>query len=255
MFMLFDRLISSRCVRLLVSLALTCVTSLRLAQSSPDPAVDKIDPAAQAVQKRFAERFDNPPVTAVRRTPYGLYEVQMGTDIVYTNEDVTFVLDGALIDAKTRVDVTRARIDALTKVSFNDLPFELSFKQVRGNGERKIAIFEDPNCGYCKQLRQSMKGIDNVTIHTFPFPILSQDSTEKVRNIWCASDRGAAWDAWMLEGKVPASNDCEVPIAKMLALGHKLMVQGTPALFFADGSRVGGAIPQDEIEKRLKQAM
>ncbi len=218
-----------------------------------DPAAS--DPRAQAVRKLFAQRFENTPVTAVRSTPYGLFEVQMGSDIVYTDEKVTFVLDGTLIDAQTRTDVTRARLDALASVPFDKLPFELAFKQVRGNGSRKIAIFEDPNCGYCKQLRQSLKSIDNLTIYTFPFPILSPDSTMKVRDVWCAPDRGAVWDAWMLEGKVPPSGKCEVPVEEMLALGHRLMVRGTPAIFFADGSRVGGAIPKEEIEKRLKQAM
>ncbi len=218
-----------------------------------DPAAS--DPRAQAVRKLFMQRFEKTPVTAVRTTPYGLFEVQMGSDIVYTDEKVTFVLDGTLIDAQTRTDVTRARLDALASVPFDKLPFELAFKQVRGNGSRKIAIFEDPNCGYCKQLRQSLKSIDNLTIYTFPFPILSADSTMKVRDIWCAPDRGAVWDAWMLEGKVPPSGKCEVPVEEMLALGHRLMVRGTPAIFFADGSRVGGAIPKEEIEKRLKQAM
>jgi len=172
--------------------------------------------------------------------------------LVYTDEKVNFVLDGTLIDAKTRRDITRERQDSLAQMPFDQLPFELSFKQVRGDGSRKVAIFEDPNCGYCKQLRKSIEGITNVTIHTFPYPILSPDSTQKVRNTWCASDPAAVWDAWMLQNKVPATLDCEVPIDKMVALGQKLMVRGTPALFFADGSRVGGAIPKEEIEKRLR---
>jgi thiol:disulfide interchange protein DsbC len=234
--------------RMLALGVLACASLTTLAQT--DPA----DAKAKAVQKLFAERFDNAQVTAVRQTPYGLYEVQLGMDLVYTDEKVSFVLDGTLIDAKTRRDVTRERQDALAKVPFDQLPFELSFKQVRGDGSRKLAIFEDPNCGYCKQLRQSLKGIDNVTIYTFPYPILSPDSTLKVRNIWCAADKAATWDAWMLQGQVPPTVDCPAPTDKMVELGQKLMVRGTPALFFYDGSRVGGAIPKEEIEKRLQQA-
>lgn len=237
----------------LLALALVAGLSHAAPAGADDPAAS--DPRAQAVRKRFAERFDATPVTGVRSTPYGLFEVQIGSDIVYTDEKVSFVLDGTLIDAKTRTDVTRERLEALSKVPFDQLPFELSFKQVRGDGSRKIAIFEDPNCGYCKQLRQSLRGIDNLTIYTFPFPILTADSTVKVRNIWCAPDRGAAWDAWMLEGKAPPDGTCDVPVEQMLALGHRLMVRGTPGIFFADGSRVGGAIPAEEIEKHLKQSM
>lgn len=235
-----------------VGLVVSCV--LCVASFGASAQTEATDAKAQAVQKLFAERFNNPPITAVRPTPYGLYEVQLGMDLVYTDENVTFVLDGTLIDAKTRRDVTRERQDALAKVPFDQLPFELAFKQVRGDGSRKLAIFEDPNCGYCKQLRQSLKGIDNVTLYTFPYPILSPDSTIKVRNIWCAADKGATWDAWMLQGKVPPTIECDAPTEKMVELGQKLMVRGTPALFFYDGSRVGGAIPKEEIEKRLQQA-
>ncbi|MEI6836682.1 MAG: DsbC family protein [Alcaligenaceae bacterium] len=227
--------------------------SVAWAQNAAVASTDA-DLKTQEVQKLFAERFGNPPISGVRQTPYGLYEVQLGMDLVYTDEKVTFVLDGTLIDAKTRRDITRERQDSLAQMPFDQLPFELSFKQVRGDGSRKMAIFEDPNCGYCKQLRKSIEGMNNVTIFTFPYPILSPDSTQKVRNVWCASDRAEVWDAWMLQNKVPASADCEVPIDQMVALGQKLMVRGTPGLFFADGSRVGGAIPREEIEKRLRQA-
>jgi thiol:disulfide interchange protein DsbC len=221
------------------------------AAAAPTQPVTK-DAKSLAVQKLFAQRFDNPEITAVRLTPYGLYEIQLGPDIVFTDEKVTFVFDGVLIDAKTRQDYTRERMDAIAQVPFNQLPFELAMKQVKGDGSRQLAIFEDPNCGYCKVLRKSLGEIDNLTVYTFPFPILSPDSTQKVKNVWCSKDRAATWDAWMLKGKVPPTLDCEVPIEQMLALGKRLMVRGTPALFFADGGRVGGAIPKEEIEKRLK---
>ena len=207
----------------------------------------------EAVGKLFAERFNNPPVKAIRATPYGLYEVQMGNEIVYTDRQVSFVLDGTLIDANTRKDVTAERLEQLSRIAFDDLPFDLALKQVKGNGQRKVAIFEDPNCGYCKQLRQTLQQVDNLTIYTFPLPILSPDSTQKVRHVWCAKDRAAVWDAWMLKGQVPPkAEDCDVPIDKMLALGQKLSVRGTPAIFFANGSRVPGAISQKELEQRLQ---
>jgi thiol:disulfide interchange protein DsbC len=262
-----------KCFSVFVStLLLSCATVSSLAQKPPGaapanapasataPAITSAPDAAtvaktESVRKLFSDRFDQPPITAVRLTPYGLYEIQLGMDLVYTDEKVSFVLDGTLIDAVTRRDITRERQDALAKVPFDQLPFELSFKQVKGNGARKVAIFEDPNCGYCKQLRQSLKDIDNLTVYTFPYPILSQDSTNKVRNIWCAKDRAATWDAWMLKGQVPPTIECDAPTDAMVALGQKLLVRGTPALFFADDTRVGGAIPKNEIEKRLKQAM
>lgn len=247
--------------RVCVGLSIWCAAMLSapvFAQGQGTPAAAAkaasatTDAKSQAVQKLFSQRFDNPAITAVRPTPYGLYEVQLGPDLVYTDENVTFVFDGTLIDAKTRQDFTRERLDAISRVPFDELPLELAMKQVKGDGSRKLAIFEDPNCGYCKILRKALGDIDNLTVYTFPYPILSPDSTQKVRNTWCAKDRAATWDAWMLKGVVPPKADCDVPIDQMLALGKKLMVRGTPALFFADGSRVGGAIPKDELEKRLK---
>lgn len=236
--------------RVLSGLSLLCVSSFIAVFAQGTPATP--DAKSLEVQKLFSQRFDQMTVTAVRPTPYGLYEVQLGPDLVYTDEKVTFVFDGTLIDAKTRQDFTRERLDAISRVPFEQLPFELAMKQVKGDGSRKLAIFEDPNCGYCKVLRKSLGDIDNLTVYTFPFPILSPDSTQKVKNVWCSKDRAATWDAWMLKGQVPPKADCDVPIEQMLELGKKLMVRGTPALFFADGSRVGGAIPKEEIEKRLK---
>lgn len=206
----------------------------------------------EAVKALFKERFGNMPVTGVRQGPFGFFEIQLGSSLVYTDEAVSFVMDGHLIDAKTRRDLTEDRLEELARIDFDTLPFELAIKQVRGDGSRRMAIFEDPNCGYCKQLRKSLVGIDNLTIYTFMLPILSQDSVEKVTNIWCAQDRGAAWDAWMLKGKVPEDKSCDAPIQKFQQLGRELMVQGTPAIFFTDGSRVPGAISKAEIEKRLK---
>ncbi|ALM85130.1 DsbC family protein [Bordetella sp. N] len=209
------------------------------------------DPVADAVKSRFAEKFPDMQVTAVRRTPYGPFEVQIGMDLVYTNENVSWVMEGPLIDAATRRDVTRESQEKLGAVSFDQLPLDLAIKQVRGNGARKVAIFEDPNCGYCKQLRHTLEGQTNLTIYTFLYPILAPDSKTKVRDVWCSSDKAATWDDWMLHGKTPPTANCSAPVDKLLTLGQKLMVRGTPTLFFANGSRVSGALPADELQARL----
>jgi thiol:disulfide interchange protein DsbC len=224
------------------------------APTSAEPAVvaGQVDERTEAVKQRFRDRFGNMPVTEVRHTAFGLFEVQLGSSLVYTDEPVTFVLDGHLIDASNRQDITEQRLEDLAKVDFKALPFELAVKQVLGDGSRQMAIFEDPNCGFCKQLRRNMVGIDNVTVYTFLLPILSADSAEKVKNIWCATDQGQVLDAWMLDGKVPPKLSCDVPIDQFRQLGQQLAVQGTPAIFFADGSRVPGAISKEEIIKRLQ---
>lgn len=210
------------------------------------------DPIADGVRQRFMQRFSGMPVTAVHRTPYGLFEIQLGMDLVYTDEGVNWVMEGPLIDATTRQDVTQARQEQLGKISFDQLPLDLAIKQVKGSGARKVAIFEDPNCGYCKQLRKTMEDVSDVTIYTFLYPILAPDSRVKSRDVWCAKDPGKTWDAWMLNGKTPPTAQCSDPSDKVLAFGKQLMIQGTPTLFFADGTRISGALPLEMLQARLK---
>jgi len=206
----------------------------------------------QEVRKSFETRFPGIEIVAVVPTRFpGIYEVQVGMDVLYTDANVDYILQGSLIDAKSRVDLTAERLEELTRVPFASLPLDDAIKQVKGDGSRQIAVFEDPNCGYCKRLHETLKGVDNITVYTFLFPSLSPDSTVKARNIWCAEDRAATWNAWMLEGKVPAELNCETPLETNLVLGRKLQVQGTPAIVFADGSRVNGALPLDALERKL----
>lgn len=194
-------------------------------------------------------------IESVKETPYaGLYEVRVGGDIVYTDKKGEYLFSGHVFNTKTMQDLTKERIDEISKIKFSDLPFELALKQVKGDGKRVIAVFEDPNCGYCKKLRQTtLKEIDNVTIYTFMYNILSEDSFAKSKNIWCAPDRVKAWDDWMVAGKAApaAPANCATPNDKVVALGQKLRIQGTPAIFFTDGSRIPGAVDAKALEAKL----
>jgi len=218
------------------------------------PAWSAQDAVLQAVHDAFIQRFDNIDVVAVRATPFdGLYEVQIGTDLIYTDAQVTYLLDGTLIDAATRRDLTQASMETIAAQTVDKLPLELAIKQVKGDGKRWIAIFEDPHCGYCKQLRRTLEEVNDLTVYSFMFPILSEDSHVKARDIWCAANRTQTLDDWMLRGKSPASAECETPIADILALGQQLMVRGTPAIFFDDGSRASGALPLAALKARLQE--
>ncbi len=194
-------------------------------------------------------------IESIKKTPYaGLYEVRTAGDILYTDEKGEYLFVGHVYNTKTTQDLTKDRIDEINKIKFSDLPLELALKQVKGDGKRVIAVFEDPNCGYCKRLRQTtLKEIDNVTIYTFMYNILSEDSFAKSKNIWCAPDRVKAWDDWMIAGKAApaAPANCATPNDKVVALGHKLRIQGTPAIFFTDGSRIPGAVDSKTLEAKL----
>lgn len=241
---------------LMLSLAVPAVVSAQGPTAKPAAAAVAAPPAPTAaesnVRKLFTDRFGAVAIDSVTRTPYGLFEVRIGSDLLYTDDKVSFVLDGTLIDAATKRNVTRERVEKLLAINFDDLPLDLAIKQVRGNGSRRLALFEDPNCGYCKQLRKSMQGIDNVTVYTFLYPILAPDSTTKSRAVWCSADRGKTWDDWMLNGKTPSNaGTCDTPIDKVVALGKKLQITGTPTIFFGDNTRVGGAMPPDQLKAKL----
>ena len=209
-----------------------------------------------AVIKKSVETKLARTVTSVTKTPYlGLYEVYVDGQIVYTDEKVSALLIGALVDGKTMKNVTDERMQKLTAIKFADLPLALAVKQVRGDGKRVFATFEDPNCGYCKKLAKDIAKLENVTIYTFLYPILSPDSLEKSNQIWCATDRAKAWNEWMIEGKAPGGKgDCDTTaVKKTIEMGRKLAITGTPTIFFADGERIPGAIPIAKIEQRLAQ--
>jgi thiol:disulfide interchange protein DsbC len=223
---------------------------------STEPHAETPDEAR--VHKLVEPRMgSNVKVDAVSKTAYGgLYEVRSGTDIFYTDAGARYMFVGKVVDLGTLQDLTRARADELAAIRFKDLPLEMAIKTVKGKGQRVMAVFEDPNCPYCRKLHETLRGVDNVTVYTFLMNILSDDSAVKSKNIWCAADRSQAWQAWMLESKpAPAAPaDCTTPNEQVLALGRKLHLQGTPTIYFADGSRSGSGFDAATLEARLRAA-
>ncbi len=184
----------------------------------------------------------------------GLYEVRIGTDVLYADEKGNYLIHGNIMDVRSRKDLTEERRSKLSAIKFSELPLELAVKTVRGNGKRVFATFEDPNCGYCKKLAKEMAGVTDITMYTFLYPILSPDSMEKSKGIWCAADRSKAWQSWMVDGTAPAGGNCDHPIDKVVALGNKLGIRGTPTIFFANGERIPGAVPVNVLEQKLGTA-
>ncbi len=188
----------------------------------------------------------------------GLFEVRVnGNELYYTDAQANYLIQGNIIDTRAKRNLTEERINQLSAVKFDALPFNDAFVIVRGNGKRKLAVFEDPNCGYCKRFERDLQKVDNVTVYMFLYPILGPDSMEKSKAIWCAKDRGQAWQDYMVRDRsVPAASPaCDTAaITRNVELGRNYRIQGTPTLFFVDGSRVPGAIDAKQIEKLLAEA-
>ncbi|MEO7851872.1 MAG: DsbC family protein [Rubrivivax sp.] len=211
------------------------------------------------IRKNLSERLPNlPTIDEVSKTPVpGVYEVRIGTEVLYSDEQGNHLIQGQLIDTRTRTNLTEARMAKLSAVDFATLPLKDAVVIKQGNGERKMAVFVDPNCGYCKRFERDLLNVKDVTIYTFLYPILGPDSNTKSNDIWCAKDAGKTWRAWMVDGVVPprSTGKCDTAaIERNVAFGQKNRVQGTPAVFFEDGTRVPGAMPLEQIERGLATA-
>jgi thiol:disulfide interchange protein DsbC len=220
-------------------------------------AATQVPPAVDAaLRKNLPARLPNfPQIDQIARTPMaGIYEVRIGSELFYTDAEGNYIINGEMMDTRARRNLTEERMDKLLAIDFGQLPVKDAFVIVRGNGKRKLAVFEDPNCGYCKRFERDLQKINNVTVYMFLYPILGPDSIEKSRAVWCAKDKGNAWTGWMVRSEPLAKPDanCDATaLARNTEFGRKHKITGTPTLVFTDGSRVPGAIAAAEIEKLL----
>lgn len=234
-------------------LALACIT---LALSAAAHAQAEL-PASQlaAIKSKLAQRMPSLPVIDSARTMpiAGLIELRVGSNILYTDVNGDYIIDGHILDTRSQRDLTQERIDDISKIDFAALPFKDAVVWKSGNGKRRMAVFADPNCGYCKQLERELQQLKDVTVYTFVVAILGEDSKTKAENILCTSNRTQAWLDWMLRGVQPARamGMCSTPLQRNQALMKKFAINGTPAVFFEDGSRLPGAAGKAALELRL----
>ena len=212
-----------------------------------------------AIRKTLAEQMPKlPKIDEISKTPVpGIYELRLGSDILYSDETGAHLFEGAMLETRTQTDLTKARIDKLTTIDVASLPTEDAMVFKQGTGARKLVVFSDPNCGYCKRIERDLVALKDVTIYTYLMPILGPDSTAKSRDIWCAKENAKTWRAWMIDGSTPArqADKCDTAaLTRNLELGRKYKIHSTPAVVFEDGTRAPGALPLERIEARMKEA-
>ena len=211
------------------------------------------------IRKNIAERMpDFPKIDEVSKTPVpGLWEVRIGNELLYTDEQGNHLIQGTVFDTRAKLNLTEQRLDKLNAIDFDKLQFKDAMVVKQGSGARKLAVFADPNCGYCKRFERDLLMVKDVTIYTFLYPVLGPDSNEKSRAVWCSKDAMKTWRAWMFDGVAPpkVTGTCDTgAIDRNTAFGRKYRINGTPAVVFEDGRRVPGAMPAAEVEKRLAEA-
>jgi len=210
-----------------------------------------------ALREIMKKTYPELPIKNIQKTNFNdLYEVYIGGQIIYTNENFDFlIVEGRVVDPETKNDLTELRLEELTRVNFEDLPLSDAIKVVKGNGKRKIAIFSDVDCPYCKRLeKRELSNINNITIYTFLYPLaIHPEAKLKSKKIWCARDRSKAWTEYIHNDNLPEnSGDCKTPINKILKLGKDLGISSTPTIILSNGKRVPGAIPYEQLEEYLQ---
>jgi thiol:disulfide interchange protein DsbC len=193
----------------------------------------------------------------IRETEWpGVFEVVMGANLAYVDDSGRYFLFGHLYDMSTQRDLSAERKDRLSLVDFSMLPLADAMKEVRGNGTRVLAVFSDPDCPYCRKLEDELRGLTDVTIHTFLMPLssLHPEATRKAVSVWCARNRLGAWQALMLRDVTPPVADCPNPVSRNVALGERLGIHGTPTLISGDGRLLPGAASREEIELWLARS-
>ncbi len=217
-----------------------------------------------SIRAEFLKKYPQANIESITKMPFlGLYEMLVDGEVLYADAEFNYLIVGSIIETKTKNNLTDARQREIEDKKlkslafpFEQLPFELAIKKVKGDGSRKVAVFSDPDCPFCRKLEKDLDKITDVTIYIFLFPIeqLHPKAPEMSRAIWCAPDRAKAWDEYMLKGVAPKSAKCDNPVDKLVAFGQSKKINGTPTIFFADGKRVPGAIPAERFEELLSKA-
>jgi len=237
----------NRRIATLILAALAAVLSMPPAQAGEGEiraAVMKVAPDAR--------------ITSISKSgPAGFMEVVLdgaqGPMVVYADDKGEYLLIGDMLEIKSRRNLTRERMDKLTEVKWDSLPLQNAIKIVRGDGKRRLAVFSDPDCPYCRKAEQEFAKLDNVTLYVFPYPLpMHADAGRKSKLVWCSKDRSKAWLDLMLKNKLPEGKaDCDNPVDENLVLGNKLRIDGTPALIFPNGKRVPGYVDAARLEGML----
>jgi thiol:disulfide interchange protein DsbC len=207
------------------------------------------------IRKALIQQFPGAQISSIKKTPYsGLFEVYLDGQLVYVDAKAQYVFAGDVIDLKSRDNLTQARLNQLQAVDWNTLPLNNALKTVKGNGARKLVVFSDVDCPYCRKFEAELSKVDNITIYTFLYPIegLHPRAIQASKQIWCAPDRNKAWEDYIAGGSLPRNDgQCANPVDATIALGGKLKISGTPTIIFANGQRVPGMVPAAQLERLL----
>lgn len=236
--------------RLIAGLFAALISTATFAETAADPSV-------AAIATRLKQLYPKTTFNQIAPSPMpGVYEVVMGKNVAYVEENGRYFLFGHLYDMQLQQDLTEGKAAAASSIDFAALPKQDAIVTVKGKGSRKIAVFSDPDCPYCKKLEvETIAKLDDVTIYTFMFPIdsLHPEARRKSVGVWCAKDRSKAWDDLMVRGMANAG-ECDNPIERNVQLAAKLGINGTPTIVLDNGRTIPGALPAAQLNTMMGNA-
>ncbi|MDI9335607.1 MAG: DsbC family protein [Gammaproteobacteria bacterium] len=200
-------------------------------------------------------------ITKVQKSAIeGVFSIETDQqEVYYVDASAKYMVRGDLYEVATKHNLTEERRSQLLKVNWDSFPLGQAIKIVQGSGTRKLIVFSDPRCPYCKQLEQELQQLGDLTVYVFVVPMLGPESHKLAKKVVCAKDSGKFWLDMML-GKSALLEPEQIPlcdagvlIEKNVRLARKLNIKGVPVLFFPDGTRSKGLMRAIEIDKILEQ--
>lgn len=183
-----------------------------------------------------------------------LYETVINGDVVYFSADGRYVFQGDVIEMESRENLTEAKRTDLRQSILAGLDEKDMIIYEPKKTEYTLTVFTDIDCGYCRKLHQEMKEYNDLGIRirymAFPRAGIDSESYDKAVNVWCSKDREQALTDAKAGLDVQAET-CDAPVRSQYEIGHKLGVNGTPALFLENGQLLPGYVPP----KRLKELL
>ncbi len=210
--------------------------------------------ADEKVAATIRTTLSDMPIKAIHNTPIaGVYEVQVGDTIYYTDKTGQYLINGHMFDTHNKQDLTAKRLADINRINWSDLPLKNAIVSGPKDG-LKMAVFTDPDCPYCKRLEQNLQKETGIRVYTFLFPLtqLHPDAYEKSKSIWCAKDQHQAMLDVMLNNKTLSKATCKTPIDDNMKLAEKLNVRGTPTIFAEDGRKYTGGDLKTWLQQRSK---
>lgn len=192
----------------------------------------------------------------------GAYEVILHSpiDSILVSKDGRYLIQGDVVDLTTRkLMPANPRVKLIKKTLINTIAEQDKIIYKADNEKHVIHVFTDVDCPFCRKLHLGMSKMNDlgITVKYLAAPLASlhPKAQSKMQRIWCAADRKQAMDNYKHNGKLPETKDCKNPVATQLRISQQLGVNGTPAIFLADGTHLPGYLKPSALIKEIQQSL